>query len=175
MIKRASAKAEEMFNTSGQVEHGFLVDSAIHGLVTVGAPITGPNGGDEDKAAIELMMPETFHRMKVSRYVQIMEAWYVEPDDEIDGVPLRDNPRRKEKVVLCYNDGTHEIIISRAIIRPTNGKAYLGPLPPKSQWEMTPCRDTKQRFDNLLERRVSGALFDALGFTDDDIVGHRRH
>jgi hypothetical protein len=133
MARRLSRLADDTFEKFGELpDMLWLVDATDElGMHMMVLPTT--------ERRMELMpagLRDYFAEHGVTRYARASEVWYsehpIEHRTEIlrQGLvtrPSRD-PRRKEAVAIFAEDKTKELCGMREIIRPPNGKPYLGKL-----------------------------------------------
>lgn len=146
MARRISSTADDMFSRCGELPHMlWLIDAAdelgLHMMVI--PPI------EEQREVVPVAVRDYFAEHGVTRYVMASEVWASSLPKE-GGVlmvvrPSLD-PRRKEFVAILAEDETKRLGGMREIIRPPNGKPYLG----KLELEDNSMNRGGGRFANLL-------------------------
>jgi hypothetical protein len=168
LLRRASRLAEGLFNKDGEFDPFFVCDIPGKELAVVITPLIGKPGlaAIEYKDRLTAKLRVEFAEKGVTRYVAVAECWMAEPPKQ-DMTPLevsqyyaaldfslKNDPKRKEVVVLTADDGKQQLSAMREIIRPANGRPYLGKLEPFEQ-------TISQRLGDLLPaRRDTGARDD---------------
>ena len=131
-IERASQQIDVAFAKTGLVPSHYQV-VAMSGHVAV---VPFPDTDDKDRAAA--IMREFFAANPTQRYLFIAEAWTLDSSKEEgptlsilerDGVQsISAHPRRREVVMFTAEDRDEGMLLGlRTIIRPHEGKPYLGP------------------------------------------------
>jgi hypothetical protein len=137
-----SRTAEQHFNRVGGVDPMWLVETASGEQRLIVSPIEAPTAlaAHDYKDRLAAKMRETFRELDVVRYARAVEAWsapHGRPDVSRDqaalqyaaiGYTFANHPDRREVVHIAAEDGTEHIFALREIVRPQQGKPYLGKL-----------------------------------------------
>jgi hypothetical protein len=154
MIDYASSFAEKLFAAKGEIRPRYHAVTANEEVLVVPAP-------SRDKDTGVAMVRALFIDRHVVRYVFLDEAWMLGrtevaiDDDEMarimrDG--LTNHPNRIEVVMFSGEDAECGMAMARRlIVRPENGKPYLGPF----EWTL-PLRPGRNI--HHLEGRMVGLL-----------------
>jgi hypothetical protein len=175
LLRRASRIAENMFDEHAEVDMFWLVENAAGEQQMIASPVAVPPGvsGPEYKQALAESMREFFREHGIVRYARACECWTVK--DEAYQGPVAQHPQRREIVFIDADDGCKYLGAMREIIRPPQGKPYLGKLGAIEQGE------PGGRFTNLFAVRPSSELADDEGTVfvthvpgaDIQIIGRR--
>jgi hypothetical protein len=128
IISDAQAGAEKVFRDIGHIER------VLFALKADGVLLAGPAPSAPDKDAEYQMMRSFFAEEDVVAYVLIAEGWMLESKDpkvRSEAMRLgriRDHPLAREVVHFHGEDDIGHYHAMRDIIRPSKGKAKLGPL-----------------------------------------------
>ena len=155
MARRLSRLADDTFEKFGELpDMLWLVDAAddekLHMMIL--PPIEG------EMDVIAAAVRRYFAEHAVTRYARAAEVWYSEhPIEHRTEIlrrgtvtrPSRD-PQRKEAVAIFAEDKTKQLGGVREIIRPPNGKPYLG----KLELEDNSINAGLGRFANLLPEQA---------------------
>jgi hypothetical protein len=142
-IEMFSGLADELFNDFGCLQPIYFVCRQGNWQQYVPGPA-------HPKKLVEIAMRKLLRSSGADAYVFMDEAWIVESKNK-EGVPLdiapSEHPDRREIVVITAEDKTSQLIASRNILRPDNGKPSLAPL--EIYGEVT----LQGRMTNLMSRR----------------------
>ena len=155
LLRRASRIAEGTFNKSGSLDMVWLIEAADKGQAMFITPIPGPEHGiDPGAYKRELLqcLRSFFKDNGATRYAFAAEGWLKESDDEVTG----------EAVVIRAEDDREALTVRHKIIRPPQGKPFLGKL---SKFEIDRDMYPERRLCSLLRRRVrsTSELLDDVG------------
>jgi hypothetical protein len=162
LIRRVSRMAEQHFNDHGDIDPMWLVENAAGEQHMIVSPVIAPSplAAAETKDRIADEMRKHFAEHDIVRYAVAMEAWAVHDPESKQaptteqaaleyaamGYTLKNHPDRREIVMFEAEDGTELLTAMRDIIRPANGKPYLGKLGPI------------ERYDGVMMGRWAGLL-----------------
>jgi hypothetical protein len=147
MARRLSREADELFSRCGKLpDMLFYVDAADEkGLHIMVVPAIA---GEMD--VIAAWLRDYFVEHGVTRYASASEVWAGSLPKEggvLTVVRPSLDPQRKEFVAILAEDQTKRLGALREIIRPPNGKPYLGKL---ELADDSLNRGARARFNNLL-------------------------
>jgi hypothetical protein len=157
LIRRVSRMAEQMFDKQGDIDPIWLVENASGEQHMIVSPIyaESPLEAADKKDRIAAKMREYFTEHGIVRYVRAVEGWTLEGSslgaaDDTDeqralryaamGYTFAKHPARREVVQIHGEDDTEALWALRDIIRPANGKPYLGKLGPIERYEQVTSR-----------------------------------
>src|ERR1700730_721387 len=127
LLRRASRMAEKEFDADGDVEMFWFAETADGEQLQIITPVVRPEevSPEEIKDMIVDKVRGQFRKHDVKRYVMVSEAWNSPKDD-----PRRpsEHPERREVLMLNAADECEYLVAFRDIVRPPNGKPYLGKL-----------------------------------------------
>jgi len=146
LIRRVSRMVEQIFDKQGDVDPIWLVETASGEQRLIVSPIEAPTAlaAHDYKDTLAAKMRETFRELDVVRYARAFECWALNDPAALGtadsteeqrglryaamGYTFANHPDRRELVHLEAADGTEHIFALREIVRPQQGKPYLGKL-----------------------------------------------
>jgi hypothetical protein len=133
LITHASMFVETAFKHQGVIHPLWIAVDRAGNQVVVPPPVPFVNVEAKDYST--LVVRKMFEFTGVTRYVFICESWLLLAEDapidieahDRDGIA--DHPSRREVIYLAAESESAGLVMAwRPIIRPTKGKARLGPL-----------------------------------------------
>jgi hypothetical protein len=144
---------EKQFHDVGRIEPLWIATDQKGNQVVVPPPVPFVNEAAKDYAV--MVVRALFAFTGVTRYCFITESWLLTNDAGIDlDATQRDgiseHPDRKEVVIFTAESEVSGLVLAwRPIIRPSRGKAKLGPLVIEQRDGMT----VEGRMSSMLPRR----------------------
>jgi hypothetical protein len=132
LIDDASMFVEQAFKHQGVIHPMWIAIDRSGEQVVDPSPVPFVNQAAKDRAT--MVVRAMFEFTGVTRYVFVCESWLLTKSDGIDMDAVQrdgisDHPDRQEVVVLTVESESAGLVMAwRPIIRPTKGKAKLGPL-----------------------------------------------
>lgn len=131
LLDHASLFVEKAFHDVGRIAPMWIAVDRSGNQVVVPPPVPFINQDAKDYAV--MVVRAMFEFTGVTRYVFVCESWLLTGPgidlerDQRDGIS--DHPDRQEVIILTAESESAGLVMAwRHIIRPTKGKAKLGPL-----------------------------------------------
>jgi hypothetical protein len=154
LINDASAFVEQAFKHQGVIHPMWIAADRSGNQAVVPTPVPFVDQAAKDHAV--RVVRAMFEFTSVTRYVFVCESWILLADDapiDIDAVQragISDHPARREVINMTAESETAGLVMAwRHIIRPTKGKARLGPLIVEQRDGLT----VEGRMSSMLPRR----------------------
>jgi hypothetical protein len=154
LLDDASVFVEKQFHDVGRIAAMWIAADQGGNQVVVPTPVPFTSSGAKDFAT--MVVRTMFELTGVTRYVFVCESWILLAEDgpvDIEAVQrdgIADHPGRREVINMTAESEVGGLVLAwRPIIRPTKGKARLGPLVVEQRDGLT----VEGRMSSMLPRR----------------------